>query len=164
MPAVSGLFKTYREFAGASLPDIYGERLTAAYKVEVNDLSSGVWVNESKLGEISLRWQELPFEAQLSPVNAIAAGDFDADGRVELILAQNHHTNQVETGLWRGNPGCHLEWRGDHFVTIAPSVSGIQLPNDTKAILVIDVDGDGKQDVLAGQNSEKLLLFRNTSK
>ena len=79
MPAVSGLFKTYREFAGASLPDIYGERLTAAYKVEVNDLSSGVWVNESKLGEISLRWQELPFEAQLSPVNAIAAGDFDAD-------------------------------------------------------------------------------------
>lgn len=164
MPAVSGQFKTYRAFAGASLPDIYGERLANAYKVEANHLASGVWINESKSGEISLGWQELPFEAQLSPVNAIASGDFDADGRVELILAQNHHTNQVETGLWRGNPSCHLEWRGDHFVTIPPDVSGIQLPNDTKAILVIDADGDGKQDVLAGQNSEKLLLFRNTSK
>ena len=162
MPTVSEQFESYREFASASLEDIYGARLAQAYRVEANHLESGVWINATaKGGPIELRWLSLPYEAQLSPVNAIASADFDGDGKMELALAQNDFSNQAETGLWRGNPGCHLEWEEDRFQVIRPSLSGLYLPNDTRAILSIDVDGDGWQDLLAGQNNDTVLLFHN---
>ena len=163
MPAVSEQFKTYRDFASATLDDIYGNRLTKAYQVTANHLESGVWINETAKGApIKFRWQALPWDAQLSPVNAIASGDFNGDGNLELIFAQNHYTNQIETGLWRGNPGCHLEWHKDHFEVIPHVESGILMPNDTKSIISIDTDSDGRPDILAGQNNDSLLLFKNT--
>lgn len=162
MPAVSERFKTYHDFASASLTDIYGERLEKAYKLSSNHLESGIWINEtSKKGVLKFRWQPLPWEAQLSPVNAIASGDFNGDHKMELILGQNHFTNWIETGLWRGNPGCHLEWGAGGFQVIPHRQSGIVMPNDTKAILSLDINGDGKEDILAGQNNEVLRVFLN---
>lgn len=162
MPAVSEQFKTYRAFASATLDDIYGDRLKKAYKVSANHLESGVWFNETeKNGTMKFRWQSLPWEVQLSPVNAIVSGDFNGDGNLELILAQNHYTNWIETGLWRGNPGCHLEWKKDGFKVIPHKESGILLPNDTKAIMKIDADRDGRPDILVGQNDDSLLFFHN---
>lgn len=162
MPTVSEQFKTYREFASASLTDIYGDRLDSAYKVTANHLESGVWINEASSSSTpKFRWLSFPREAQLAPTNGIASADFDNDGNMELILAQNHFTNQVETGLWRGSPGCHLEWNGSAFEAIDHNSSGIILPNDTKSILSIDTNSDGKPDILAGQNNDKLLLFKN---
>lgn len=165
MPAVSERFKTYHDFASASLIDIYGDRLKKAYQVTANHLESGVWINETpKDGALKFRWQALPWDAQLSPVNDIVSGDFDRDGKAELVLAQNHFTNWIETGFWRGNPGCHLEWGKGEFKVISHQESGILLPNDTKAIMTIDFNGDGKYDILAGQNNEDLSLFQNTNR
>lgn len=160
MPTVSEHFKTYREFASATLDDIYGERLKKAYKVTANHLESGVWINETpKGGPLKFRWLSLPWEANVSPVNDIVSGDFNGDGKIEIILAQNHFTNWVETGLWRGNPGCHLEWTGKEFEVIKHRESGVVLPNDTKALLSMDINGDGLMDILAGQNDGPLLQF-----
>jgi hypothetical protein len=162
MPTVREQFKTYRDFASASLTDIYGDRLDTAYKLSVNQLESGVWINQTqKEGEIKFTWQKLPWEAQLSPVNAIVSGDFDGDGKLEIILAQNHTTNWPETGPWRGNPGCHLEWSGQQFKVIPHIKSGIVLPKDTKSLLSLDIDNDGKLDIIGGQNNDKLLIFKN---
>ena len=159
MPAVSERFKTYHDFASATLADIYAEQLENALKLEANHLESGVWINEGKGGGRALRWQLLPWEAQLSPVNDIAAGDFDGDGALELILAQNHDSNWIETGRWRGNPGCHLGWDGSAFVTIPHAESGVVMPADTKAILVVPTKEGTGIHVLAGQNDGSLLRF-----
>lgn len=88
------------------------------------------------------------------------SGDLDGDGKQELILAQNHHTNWIEMGFWRGNPGCHLEWAGKMFETVPHRLSGMIMPNDTKALISLDVNGDGLMDILAGQNDNELLLFK----
>ena len=136
MPAVREQFKTYHDFASADLREIYGDRLDGAYQLKTNELHSGIWINQSAEGApFNFLWQELPWEAQLSPVNAIASGDFNRDGHMELLLAQNHFTNWLETGLWRGNPGCHLEWREGAFVSIPHRESGVLLPGDTKAVV-----------------------------
>lgn len=160
MPAVSERFKTYHDFASATLTDIYGDRLDKAYKLTANQLASGIWINDlDKKQGLKFRWQQLPRDVQLSPVNAIVSGDFNGDGKLELVMAQNHFTNWIETGLWRGNPGCHLEWTGKSFAVIPHHRSGIVLPNDTKALLSLDVNGDGLQDILAGQNNGRILQF-----
>ncbi len=162
MPAVSEQFKTYHDFASASLTEIYGDRLKSAMKVTANNLESGIWINETEKGNlVKFRWLPLPWDAQLSPVNDIVSGDFNGDGKTELILAQNHFTNWIETGLWRGNPGCHLEWNGKEFSVISHRESGIVLPGDTKSIISIDADKDGELDILAAPNNGALLLFKN---
>lgn len=154
MPSVSGRFKTFHKFASASLEDIYGVRLKHALRLEANHLESGIWINQTVKGEsIRMDYRSLPWIAQLSPVNDVTAGDFDGDGCLEVILAQNHFTNQVETNIWRGTAGCHLEWRGGAFEVINPATSGIYLPRDTKSILSLD------SDVIAGQNNGYLLRF-----
>ncbi|MDB4141872.1 VCBS repeat-containing protein [Akkermansiaceae bacterium] len=162
---MSEQFKTYHDFASASLNDIYGDRLSKAYKVTATHLESGVWLNQGSKGEgLSFRWQSLPWDAQLSPVNAAASGDFDGNGKIELVLAQNHETNWIETGIWRGNPGCHLEWDGKAFRIVPHSESGILMPHDTKSLLTIDANSDGLLDVLAAPNNRALLLFSNQKK
>jgi len=164
MPTVSEQFKSYREFAGASLEEIYGERLHKAFKVTANSLESGVWMNQSENGEIKFTWKPLPWDAQLSPTNAVVSGDFNRDGHIELILAQNQHSNQVETGLWSGSVGCYLEWKDGEFKVVEPVASGVILPNDTRAIEAIDINKDGFSDLIIGQNNNELLLFMNNHK
>lgn len=172
MPAVSEQFKTYYDFASASLKDIYGDRLNNALKLKASELRSGIWLNQlaqSKKTKQSQKtkqklhfiWQPLPWEAQLAPVNAIVAGDFNKNGNIELILAQNHSTNWLETGPWNGATGCHIEWKNKKPYTIFAKKSGITMPNDTKSLLKIDTNQDGKMDILAGQNNAALLHFQN---
>ena len=48
MPTVSAQFKTYHDFASASLNDIYGDRLSSALMLEVNTPESGIFVNDGK--------------------------------------------------------------------------------------------------------------------
>ncbi len=63
MPTVSEQFKSYREFASASLEEIYGERLDRALQLRANHLESGVWLNTTKGREpVSFRWISLPWE------------------------------------------------------------------------------------------------------
>ena len=165
MPAVSERFKTYHEFASASLVDIYGDSLKKALMLSANHLESGVWMNTSGAGQaLRYEWLPLPWDAQLSPVNDVVASDFNGDGRMELVLAQNHFTNWIETGYWRGNPGCHLEWGHDGFRILPHRSSGILMPNDTKSLILLDVNGDGQLEILAAQNNQGILQFQSGKK
>ena len=153
MPGLTKKFDTYRKFASEDLFGIYTPaRVESAQKFTANTFASGVWINEDN-GK-SFHWMPFPGDAQISPVNAIATGDFDNDGKLEILLAQNHYTREPETGLWRGTPGTHLEWNRTNFDIIPHIESGLILPNDTKSIIVIDATS-----VLAGQNNSTLLQF-----
>lgn len=163
MPAVSERFKTYRAFASATLEDIYGPYLDQAYEVSANHLESGIYLNSSNQTKgIQFEWIPLPWEAQMSPVNDCVAHDFNHDGKPELILAQNHYSNWIETGLWRGRPGCHLEWNGSGFTTLSHMTSGIILPNDTKSITILKQSKRNQAMIAAAQNNDKLMLFKVT--
>ena len=153
MPALGKKFESYRQFASEDLIGIYSEdRIAKATKFSANQFASGAWINEGA-GK-RFRWLAFPASAQFSQVNAIAHGDFDGDGHLELILAQNHDSREPETGLWRGGIGCHLDWGGAGFIVIPPAASGILLPADTKAVIALD-----DRRILAGQNNGTVLMF-----
>jgi hypothetical protein len=151
MPGLAKEFDTYRKFASQDLIGIYtAPRVEAAQKFTANTLASGVWINTSG----HFHFTPFPSAAQLSPVNAIATGDFNGNGKTEILLAQNHDTREPETGLWRGTPGTHLEWSDTGLQVIPHAQSGLILPADTKAIITLK-----QNQVLAGQNNGPLLLF-----
>jgi hypothetical protein len=157
MPALAERFKTYHEFASASLPEIYGLRsIEDAERFECHTLESGLLIND---GTGRLDFRPLPRLAQISPIFGMAFEDLDGDGRLDLALAGNFHEPQWETGPYDGSIGLLL--RGDgagQFAPVDPVASGVLLPGDVRGLAAIDLNADGRKELLAARNNASVLV------
>jgi hypothetical protein len=164
MPFIKEKFKTYREFASANLAGIYTEPcLEEATRVMATEFESGLLINESTKGQPRFAWRSLPPAAQLSPGYGTVAADLSGDGRPSLAIAQNFHSREPETGLWRGSLGCLLRPsnKDGDLVAERHDSSGFVVPGDGKGLALADLDADGWPDLVATQNNDRLLAFGN---
>ena len=155
IPALANKFKLYREFAAASLGEIYTEsRLDEATRFEANTLTSGVLRNH---GDGKLNFE--PFTdpiAQIAPVFGIVVSDFDTDGLLDLFLAQNFYSPQPETGRMDGGLSAVMLGDGEGgFSAMRAAESGIAIAADAKCATL---DGD---DLLVGINNGAWRRFEN---
>ena len=107
MPFVRSKVRTFHKFGLSTLQEIYTEeKLEQSLQLSANCLESGLLLNESHPGELpTFRFQPLARTAQIAPAFGVVTGDFNADGNVDLFLAQNFYSPQVETGAngwWAG--------------------------------------------------------------
>jgi hypothetical protein len=108
------------------------------------------------------RFTPLPRAAQIAPVNAIAASDFDGDGHADLCMVGNSHAPVPSIGRFDGGLGCWL--RGDGrggFDAVAPARSGLVVTGDARAIAVVDLNADGHPDLLVTRSQDRSLAFLN---
>ena len=158
MPWLRKKTPKFHDFASAALSDLY-DGLDKATRYEANTLASGVLVND---GKGAFEFKPLPAMAQVAPVFGIAISDFDADGKLDVFLAQNSHAPQVETGRMDGGVGALLKGKGDGtFTAISPRESGIVVPGDAKGVALTDLNGDGKPDLLVANNNADLQVFEH---
>lgn len=103
--------------------------------------------------------QDMPEEAQFSPVFSALIKDFDGDGTAEVLLAGNEtNTGMMQTPQDAGI-GLMLEWEKDNGLVPVPVLrSGFLVPNDTREILPITL-ANGQQAVLIAKNSSRLNLL-----
>ena len=156
MPFIKEKFPTYNAFALASLSDVYGSALEKAEKFEANTLGTGIFWNEGtgSDGQPVFKYQPLDRIAQVAPAFGTVAADVDGDGLTDLLLAQNFHSPQIETGHYDGGLGQLLLNRGKrHFEPVPAGLSGIVMPRDSKAATVSDLDGDGVGDLVVTTNN-----------
>ncbi len=167
MPGLHGKMKTFTNFAGSSLEQIYDPSLLAkAHRFEASTFDSVLISND---GSGKFKITPLPELAQIAPTFGIAVADFDLDGWLDLVLAQNFYTSQKETGpmdgslslFLRGNP--NASGPDDQFIPMWPRESGILVPGDAKSAGVGDINGDLRPDVLIGVNNGPPRLFLNQS-
>jgi hypothetical protein len=160
MPFLGDKFKTYHDFALASLQDIYTPKcLDDAHRFAATELRSGVLLND---GQGRFRFQPLPRLAQASPGFGVALTDVDGDGHVDLYLVQNFFTPQLETGRMDGGLSLLLRGKGDgSFVPVWPDESGLVVPGDAKSLAVSDLDGDGRPDFAVGVNNGRSIAMIN---
>lgn len=160
MPSLGKKFKSFHAFASATLPQIYApNRLQAAHRLSINELASGLLLNDGK-GRFSFR--PLPRLAQVSAAFGLAFCDWDADGRMDLAMAQNFYSPQAETGNVDGGLGMILRGMGNgEFTPLRVDQSGFLLPGDAKALALTDVNGDARPDLVATVNSSTPKLFVN---
>lgn len=165
MPFLNEKFSTFRAFASAALPEIYGDAtLNEALRLEATEFRSGILLNRSSPGKPALEWRPLPDIAQISPGYGIAVADFDGEGGADAVLAQNLFSREPETGLWRGGLSQLLRNVSGKELKAAPArSSGIVIPGDAKGAATIDLDGDSHPDLLITQNDDLTVVLRNQS-
>ncbi len=162
IPSLAEKFPTYREFALASLNDIYTpECLKNAYECGADWLPSSVLIND---GDGHFQIRALPAEAQLSPCFGCVIHDWTNDGIDDVLLTQNFFSPQPETGNYDGGLGCLLAGRGDgSFEALPTRQTGIVLPDDATAAILAMLNDDAVPDVLVATNDGPVRQIRSQS-
>ncbi len=160
MPDIATRFPSYRAYAGCSLQELYGDSaLDRALTFEVNRLDVSVLINDGS-GRFDV--QSLPRLAQISPSFGVVLEDFNADGNLDILLAQNFYPNQVETGLMNMGLGLYLEGNGDGgFEPVWPARSGVVVRDDCRSLVAADLNADGWVDAVVGVNSGPVRVLMN---
>jgi hypothetical protein len=159
-PFILKHFPLNNDYARATVGDIFGEdKIAKAQRFAATELRSGVFLSQS---DGTYRFEPLPRIAQIAPLQGIVAGDFFGDGNAGIYAVQNSFAPISAVGRFDG--GLSQMLRGDgqgHFTAVPPAESGLVVPRDAKALVVLDLDHDGWPDFLVSRNNDDVLAFRN---
>jgi hypothetical protein len=153
MPFLKDKFPTFHEFALADVIQVYSaSSLDASSKFSANELQSVVLIND---GSGSFDVKPLPRWVQVSPGFGAVLQDFNADGNLDVCIAQNFMQPQPETGQMDGGLGILLLGDGSgQFRRLTPKDSGISVPGQGMALTVTDWNDDAAPDLLMSVNDE----------
>ena len=157
MPFIKDKMKTFHNFASSSLAGIYSKpSISAANKYEINTLESGVFINE----KTHFKFIKLPPEAQIAPSFGSTVTDINEDGIADIVLAQNFYGPQRETGRMDGGLSLILLGVGDcRFKSIPHKESGIHILGDTREVHSIDLNNDGRDELIFALNNGPLMIY-----
>ena len=152
IPSILKRYPKNDQYARATLGEILGEdKLAAAQRWAATELRSGVFLSQP---DGTYRFTPLPRLAQIGPLSAVVAGDFDGDGYADIYAVQNFPAPLPAIGRFDG--GLSQLLRGDgqgHFVPVPAAESGLLVTGDeAKTLAVLDLDEDGWPDFLITRN------------
>jgi hypothetical protein len=160
MPTLAERFKTFHDYAAADLNQIYtAERLDRALKLEINELRSGLLLND---GTGRFEFRPLPALAQVSPGFGVAFCFADDDLNPDLYVVQNSFSPHRETGRMDGGLSVLLLGDGTgSFGPVWPNRSGLVIPDDAKGLGTIDLNADGADDFVVTVNNGRFRTFQS---
>jgi hypothetical protein len=161
LPYLRKRFQSYEDFARASMSDLFSEEeLTGAYTAECSYLESA-WIENHGDGTFGIH--PLPVEAQFAPVFGILANDYNGDGLMDLLLAGNSHSFNVEDGRYDAFKGLLLEGDGKgNFSPVLSRESGFLVDGDAKGMAALTTP-IGTSLVLVAQNSGAMKVYKPTT-
>lgn len=161
MPFIKEKFKSYSEFANASLNDIYGDtQLNDSYKKEVTELKSILLLNK---GNFKFDKIVLPALAQQFPVLSCSFYDINNDGFEDCILAGSIYNTEVETTRLDAISGLVLKSNGkDGYTPLPYKETGLYLEGNVKDIALISVGQENY--LLTTVNNNRLKVYKTPSK
>ncbi len=154
-------FPSYRAFAQADVSEILGEEMQHSLHIEAYLFSSVALINEG--GHFEIR--HLPMDVQLSWVTGIVTGDYNGDGKTDILLSGNMYEPEPETTRADAFVGCLLLNKGDgkHYKVVPGSKCGFFVPDNVRDMRQINT-GDGAKDILIAINEGPLKAFRLVNK
>ena len=158
IPSMQNRFKTYDEYAKATIDDIFPESsLKGAYIKDSRFFQSSYIENT---GNGTFKIHALPTEAQTSPVFGLLTDDYNHDGHTDILLTGNSYSSNVYTGRYDAFIGLMLAGNGKGgFSSVTAPESGFFVEGDAKALACLTMR-DGSSLLLAAQNSDSLKVFK----
>jgi hypothetical protein len=150
-------FDRYKHFALSTEQNFFTEEEKKDAQVFTGNYDRSAWVENLGNGKFTLH--ELPWQAQLAPMNGMLAEDVNQDGFLDLIQVGNDYGNEVFIGRLDASVGWVFFGDGKGgFTSIPARESGFVVPGDAKALVKL-VRSGGEALYFASQNRSKLLAF-----
>jgi hypothetical protein len=157
-PALRDRFPSYASFGRASIAEVIGPAFAKARRLEVNTLSSMVFLNRTNRFVAA----PLPPEAQFATALAASVGDCDGDGHEDLFLSQNFFATQLKSPRCDAGRGLWLKGDGHGgFAPLPAQATGIMVYGEQRGSALADYDGDGRVDLVVTQNGNATRLYHN---
>lgn len=155
LPHLRKKFIRYKKYGSAAINEVFSQKeLDEAYQLDAKTFATSIFINNGN----GFSAKELPLETQVAPVNEIAVGDFNGDGKKDLLIVGNNHGVQVETGRMDASTGLVLLGDGKgNFTPVRSLESGFWADEDTRDLVPISVNG--KQHFLVANNNSTLKSF-----
>lgn len=154
-------FTSYRGFSEASFKQVFeATALRKAERYVAYTMSSSLVLNK---GNDRYELQSLPKSAQVAPIFAVAPGDFNQNGKIDLLAVGNFFEAQPSFGRYDASYGFFLNGNNDGSFAIAPpKESGLIVPGQSRSIRVLNQNTKTPL-VLVARNNERLLVFETTA-
>lgn len=156
LPYLKERFPSYESYARAELQDVFTERELAEAQVYRSDTFQTSYI-ENKGGKAFER-RALPIRAQFAPVFGVTSGDYDGDGKLDLLMVGNSYATEAFTERYDAFNGALL--RGDgrgSFTHVQMSESGFYAEGDGKALAELVTDEERL--ILVAANDDTLKTF-----
>ena len=149
-------FHSYKDYADATMTDIFSkEELGKARKWVATEPNTICFLNQNGKFEKKI----LPIEAQFSVITKIIPGDFDHDGKMDLLLLGNHSDNRLKLGSIDANYGCLLKGDGHgNFVYLTQANAGLSVLGDVKSAMEIIIKNE--KYLVIGIANEPLAFYK----
>ena len=150
VPSLKVKFPTYKDYADATISDIIPQaQLKKALHLEAEEFRSGIFYQDAP---DSFRFRDFPPEAQAFPVRDFLLGDFNHDGRTDILLAGNNFAVRAQSGRYDAGKGLLLEQQPGRLFSI-PVNTGFHASLDARKLIRID------QYLILANNNDKIQLF-----
>ena len=129
-------FPTYDSYANATMEDILTpEQLKSAKQLSTNYFETTYFENNNGV----FKAKKLPLQANFFPVFAITTGDFDHDGKQDIILAGNTDHARIKIGKIDAGYGVLLKGDGKgHFEYVPQLKSGLSVSGCTRDLIKLN--------------------------
>src|SRR5690606_5150858 len=160
IPTLKKKYLKYKSYMGQAMDDIFPrEQLDNSIKHQAQIMETSVLLNN---GNGTFTLSALPLEAQFAPVFAIAAGDFDADGIVDIVTGGNLYRVKPEVGRYDAGRGLFLKGNGDGtFEAMDADRSGIHIEGELRDFLTLRIKDNLV--LLGSRNSNTLVAYYSIS-
>ncbi len=161
IPRLRERYPTYASFGAARVEDVFdAAELARATVREARVFASSVALNK---GNGSFTLTPLPVEAQLAPIRAVLAGDFDGDGRTDLLVAGDDYGFPPVLGRADASYGLLVRGTGDgRFSGVDPEQSGVVIDGQARHMAWLRRP-DGSHVIVVARNNDKLQVLRPRS-
>jgi enediyne biosynthesis protein E4 len=149
-------FTSYAAYSQVTIKDIFSkEELEKANRLTVTETRTLSFLNRN--GKFVPA--ELPMEAQFSVVTNIITGDYNGDGKKDLLFLGNHSDNRLKIGCINANYGCLLTGDGKgHFNYMPQPRSGLNIKGDVKT--AVELKTSNGLYIIAGICNEALQFYK----
>jgi hypothetical protein len=156
MPAIRKVFLMYKDFAGKTVQEIFGDRLNGALVLQAQTLANGMFIND---GKGNFQFHSLPLEMQAAPAFAYMIDDIDYDGLKDIIAGGNFYGVLPYEGRYDANWGDILVNKKKQYEYMPPVKTGWLTRGEVRDIKKIKT---AKEEIyVVARNNDSLLFFQS---